>query len=370
LASASSSSASHCDRSHPVPFIPGDARGDGPATPAGPCPLDADLPSLDPLETARGSVPAFPSLPDPDQQHENQLHFRHSFWRLKRATIEATITDLAPYSHALRRFQNCGQNCWILECATEPGRYRLGCDRCRSRWCDACGQERRRTVAKNLCAKLCERFKLATPHIPCKHIRFLTLTLRSTTAPLVEQLDRLYSSFGKFRNRSRIKKSIRGGIAFLELSRNRETGAWHPHLHILFEGDYLPQVVARTTWHEITRDSYIVDIRQIRTIAEAAGYVVKYATKSIGANVWRDPNALRECMVALVGRRTFNAFGTWKCLSLARPAADDLDWNPVCSLNTLITRARSGERNAVLLLARLTKGPTNEPTDSDPHNTT
>jgi hypothetical protein len=219
-------------------------------------------------------------------------------------------------------------------------------------------------VAKNLMGKLVERFKLASPHVPCKHIRFLTLTLRANATPLKEQLDRLYSSFGKFRNRAKIKKCVRGGICFLELSRNRETGSWHPHLHILFEGDYLPQAVARDTWHEITGDSYIVDIRQIRTVGEACSYVVKYATKSIGANVWADPAALREAMVALVGKRTFNAFGTWKCFSLARPQADDLDWDPVCSLNTLYNRIAEGDPAAIKILNCLLKGSSDEPTES------
>jgi hypothetical protein len=150
----------------------------------------------------------------------------------------------------------------------------------------------------------------------------------------------------------------------LELSRNRETGAWHPHLHVLFEGNYLPHAVARDAWHSVTGDSYIVDVRAIRTVAQACGYVVKYATKATGANVWTHPESLHEAMISLVGRRTFNSFGTWRSLSLARPREDDLIWNPVCSLATLVARVRSGDLPSARILERLTKGLPDAPIES------
>lgn len=321
-------------------------------------------PLLDPLETARGSIPASNPGDTPETQESVEFAWRHGWWKRKRETVAAAIQKLATNSEILERFQQCGANCWVMVCTTDQGRHRLMCDRCRSRWCDACGQERRRTVTKNLITQLCTRYGLATPHAPCKQIRFLTLTMRSAATPLKEQLDRLYSCFGRFRNRAKIKKCIKGGIAFLELTRNRQTGTWHPHLHVLFEGEFLPHALASAIWREVTGDSFIVDIRAIRSVGEAAGYVVKYATKSVNANVWADPEALAEAMVALVGKRTFNSFGTWKPLKLARPIADDLDWEPVCSLKTLMNRARSGDRDSIMLLQTLFGGNNDEPTGS------
>jgi hypothetical protein len=287
--------------------------------------------------------------------------FRHSWWSKKRDAIRRAHEAIAPHSNATQRFNDCGRNCWVMECSTEPGRFRLSCDRCRSRWCDACAQDRRRTVTANLVTKLCERYKLANPAVPCKHIRFLTLTMKSAATPLKEQLDRLYSCWGRFRHRPQIAACIKGGIAFLELSRNRQTGHWHPHLHVLFEGEFLPHAVASKAWLAVTTDSFIVDVRAIRTVGEACGYVVKYATKAVSANVWADPEALKEAMVALVGKRTFNSFGTWRQFSLARPAADDLIWEPIMSLLNLVAKSRSGDIDAARILTKLTKGPTDEP---------
>lgn len=327
-------------------------------------------PSLDPTETPAGFIPVLPSDEERELARSWEIDFRHSFWWRKRLAVSSALFGLAPVSDQTRRFNECGKNSWLMECSTEPGRFRVASDRCRNRWCDACAQERRRVVTRNLITELVARYKLSSPAAKCPHIRFLTLTLKASTTPLKEQLDRLFSCFGRFRHRQKIAIAMKGGIAFLELSRNRETGAWHPHLHVLFEGDFLPHAVARSEWHAITGDSFIVDVRAIASVAVAAGYVVKYATKATGANVWTHPESLREAIIAMVGRRTFNAFGTWRSLSLARNRADDLIWHPVCTLASLVVRARSGDLEASRMLAKLVKGLPDDPTDSNARDPT
>jgi hypothetical protein len=65
---------------------------------------------------------------------------------------------------------------------------------------------------------------------------------------------------------------------------NEKTGEWHPHVHMLvLLNDWIDQE-AFETWHEITGDSYIVDVRKVKKskelgYAKAAAEVCKYALK-------------------------------------------------------------------------------------------
>jgi hypothetical protein len=102
-----------------------------------------------------------------------------------------------------------------------------------------------------------------------------------------------------------------GGVYFLELTFNERTALWHPHLHVIFEGAYLPHPVAKSTWLDVTADSFVVDVRALNGASGAAGYVTKYATKAVGASIWTNAGRLDEAMGALAGRRCFQTFGDW-----------------------------------------------------------
>jgi len=195
-------------------------------------------------------------------------------------------------------------------------------------------------------------------------MRFMTLTLKSSDQPLSEVLARLIKSFARLRRRKEIAERIRGGVWFLEITRNVETGRWHPHLHVLFQGDFLPQQILRRNWLDITKDSFIVDIRALRDSKQAAEYVCKYASKGCDSSVWRDEDALTEAMDALSARRTFSAFGTWKNLELSKPPTSDDNWEPVAPLWKVILDAQDGDDIARMILSHL-KGGRDEPLDTD-----
>lgn len=186
-----------------------------------------------------------------------------------------------------------------------------------------------------------------------RDLRLLTMTMAARPDPLDEQLSLLYKNFRTFRHRARIRKCMTGGIYFLELTYNERTLRWHPHLHVIFEGGYLPHAVAKEAWHEVTGDSWIVDIRSMNGATGAAGYVTKYATKSINSAVWAHPDRLDEAMQALAGRRTFQTFGDWHALNLSKLPDDDTAWEPMCTLATLIREARDGDMDSRRVLSGL-----------------
>jgi len=299
-----------------------------------------------------------------DHARRLEWNFRHSFWRERRQATYHVLHDLAargaiPAARA-QAFAACGRHATVLRHRTERHRYRVACWKCHDRLCEACQTERRRILCRNLMRQLADRGR----------IRLLTLTLRSSDHPLSQQIDRIYDCFRQFRRDPRIRPKMDGGLAFLELTRNEQTGLWHPHLHVLFTGDFLPHRLARAVWEHVTQDSYIVDVRSLTTPKSAATYVAKYASKALSPRVWRDPNALAEAALALCGRRTFLAFGSWTKMSLSRPdPTDDTadDWEEVGTLAEILTRANAGDEDARAIVRALRREDAARRGEAPPH---
>ena len=124
---------------------------------------------------------------------------------------------------------------------------------------------------------------------PGNQFRFITLTLRHTDTPLADKLDRLTACFKKLRNSKCWKETQTGGAVMIEVKYDRDTGEWHPHLHIVAEGFFLHHQDLSAAWHAITTDSFRVDIRAIKTTKDAAFYVAKYVSKGSNDDVYYTP---------------------------------------------------------------------------------
>ena len=65
----------------------------------------------------------------------------------------------------------------------------------------------------------------------------------------------------------------------------KKTKQWHPHIHIFaLLNEWIDQEELAETWHDITHDSYIVDIRRVKKTkehgyAKGVAEVCKYALK-------------------------------------------------------------------------------------------
>jgi hypothetical protein len=152
--------------------------------------------------------------------------------------------------------------------------------------------------------------------------RFLTLTLRSTNAPLADQLDRLIDCFRRLRRLNLWKTHVAGGVWAIEVTWSAERGQWHPHLHAIIDGTYLPWAALRDAWSAITGDSSIVDIRRCDDARDAARYISSYIGKL--ADVASLPEArVVEYAAALHRRRLSGTFGRSHASTLER--ATDLE---------------------------------------------
>lgn len=247
-------------------------------------------------------------------------------------------------NHALTAFDNCGAACTV-EWSKEEQRYRLRGSYCHSRHCQPCAKQKANIISRNLKAKL-----EATSDAD---YRFITLTLRHTETPLRDQIQRLYHSFRKLRA-SRIWKATQvGGSASLEVKWETKTRRWHPHLHVISQGNFLDKRDLSHEWHKATGDSFIADIRVIADAKSAAYYVGKYVTKGTNDDVWNDVDAAQEWLTATKGVRTCATFGKWRGFALTKFVPTTTDWQPIASLTRIHRAARNGENWAIGIMINL-----------------
>ena len=135
--------------------------------------------------------------------------------------------------------------------------------------------------------------------------------------------------------------------------RVRTRAEWHPHLHVIAEGNRIDQAELAAAWHQITGDSFKVDIRLVKTGADAAHYVAKYVTKGTVNDVWADANAAKEWIEATAGLRCCFTFGTWRGFKLLEKPSDDARWESLGLLTSIVQAARDGDRRSQEILARL-----------------
>jgi hypothetical protein len=188
-------------------------------------------------------------------------------------------------------------------------------------------------------------------HIRDRRVRFVTLTRRHSHAPLADQIDAVYEAFARLRRRAWWKDRVTGGAAFLEVKLSDRDGLWHPHLHLIVEGTFIPQRELSMEWLGVTCDSSIVDVRDCPTgdHSRVAAYVTKYVTKPASGCVYHNPEKLLEMMAAMKGRRLCLTFSSWRGLKLNDPPDPNPGkvWKPVGSIEQLARRAREGDERAL-----------------------
>jgi len=247
-----------------------------------------------------------------------QETFRHSGWAAERRRRAQALEKAFGCGPSLVAFCACGSRRWILRKKDDDNAFKAVPDTCRSPWCKPCYRSRSYVIRDRLAAKLDER-----------PVRFVTLTLRPDDNSLQFALDRLYQGFRRLRQRPVWKKRVTGGVAFLEVKIGRGSGKWHPHLHVLVQGRYLPQPDLAREWLAVTGDSHVVDVRLVRSKRQVLAYVTDYCTKVADLKCTHaaggqppadldDIDELVEAMRALKGRRRIITFGEWRTWRLLR----------------------------------------------------
>jgi Replication protein len=179
----------------------------------------------------------------------------------------------------------CGQYCYLAEF------------RCDDRLCALCGRHR--------VSRLLESYGGVLKEV--KNAKMVTVSMRSR--PLGElklAVKELWDAFSRLRHRS-IWKGVRGCIAALEVTFNVGSRTWHPHLHVLLDGDYIDWAVLRSAWYDCTRgEGNAVYIQRARAGWERE--LIKYVTKV--SALYRSSAAIDEFLRFARGRRFIRTYGT------------------------------------------------------------
>lgn len=232
----------------------------------------------------------------------------------------------------------------IAECSRHPclrhtasGRVYLSRDRCRCRHCPACSRLRAARAADRILHALRQ----------ADDLRLLTLTLASQDAPLAEQLDHLTASWRRLRQQRSWRVHCRGAIGTIQLTWSAERMQWHPHLHVIIDGDYWPQPQIVDAWKRASGGSTIIDIRPVRSRSAHARYIARYVVSPDGLGEWPG-DVVMEYVHAMRSRRAIISCGTMHGCGLPTRDTDD-EPSPsahLLSLRVLARGLRAGNGDA------------------------
>jgi hypothetical protein len=177
--------------------------------------------------------------------------------------------------------------------------------------------------------------------------RTIELTKRHLQAPLAFCIDDLWRCFKALRKTAVWKRHVKGGVGVLEITINEQDRTWHPHLHLVFDGQYFPYKLLSDAWEEVTGDSKIVYIQAVHDREKTANYVGRYLAKSISMETL-DAIEIREYAAALSGRRLVFTFGSVHNSNPdprkdAKPHGED---TPLLSVHRLTASANEGNVRA------------------------
>jgi len=275
---------------------------------------------------------------------KEELALRHGSWQNRRQQVRDALQNCRSGRSRLAAWDSCGSQAMLSW--HRSGQWVL-CQAfyCHDRFCYPCSKARSRRISENLSRKIAE-----------SGVRFLTLTLSSDRTPLTKQIDRLYRSFKTLRADEWWSRNVTGGAAFLEVTFSPVLGMWHPHLHPICQGNYLPQDVLSRKWLAITGNSPIVHIKAIPDSSVVANYVAKYAAKGMDDSVFGDASRLQEWIVSSSGRRLCSTFGNWRGWKLNEHTPLDMtEFKPIGSLTQVTRDAACGDALAIRTLNALRK---------------
>lgn len=159
---------------------------------------------------------------------------------------------------------------------------------------------------------------------------FLTLTVPNCAPKILsETIDNMQIAWHKLIHYKRFKVAVKGFFKALEITRNSDTGDYHPHFHVVIavskryfkQSQYISHDEWLKMWQKATKNNKItqVDVRRakqkmtkngqqaVKTLSSAIAEIAKYAVKSsdyiIGDDLDLMDKIVLELTSALHGRR-------------------------------------------------------------------
>lgn len=273
------------------------------------------------LSETNGNTLHIPSL-DTDQQvdikvREFQRVSRRNGerWNARTTTKREIIGRLEKISQKdALRMKQCCSIFKIRTCGQHTIKY-YPTFRCKKNYCPDCAAERAARIARQTEARIVEAMKLVQG-------RLCLMTLTMKNAPTLDGgLARLKKAFTNFKRKQAFKQHIKGYFGGFEFTYNPKTNDFHVHLHlIVLRGAFWNQSDISDAWREVTGDSFIVDIRQVRDLHKGVKELCKYIVKPLDLRTMPDER-FREVVGMKKGTRMFISGGCFYNVKLDE--ADD-----------------------------------------------
>jgi len=126
----------------------------------------------------------------------------------------------------------------------------------------------------------------------------------------------------KQRGRGSVLDGVLGAVWSYEFKRGKNSGLWHPHLHMIALAEVEPcKYRLSGEWREITGDSFIVDVRQIDQADPVSGFleVFKYAVKFSDQSA---PDTVHAWRI-LKGKRLLDSAGCFRGVKVPESLTDE-----------------------------------------------
>jgi plasmid rolling circle replication initiator protein Rep len=126
----------------------------------------------------------------------------------------------------------------------------------------------------------------------------------------------------KQRGRGSCLDGVVGAVWSYEVKRGSGSGSWHPHLHMIALAEVQPDAhQLAQEWHQITGDSFRVDVRPISPEDPVSGFieVFKYAVKFSD----QEPADTVHAWQTLRGKRLLASSGVFRAVDVSDELTDD-----------------------------------------------
>lgn len=152
------------------------------------------------------------------------------------------------------------------------------------------------------------------------NLRYVVLSERNSEN-LEEGIASLLAAWSRLRRSVQWKRRVKGVILVLEVTYNRESRTWHPHLNLLIEGEYFPFELLNKIWIKVTdgdgRGSHI-QAADTNSAFELVKYTLKVAERTTDEQgepsvrlILDRPEALDEFLSATYSLRLIRTYGTF-----------------------------------------------------------
>lgn len=142
---------------------------------------------------------------------------------------------------------------------------------CGDRLCRVCKE-------KNYFALLRRYLPLIKKTSPFR-LKQITLTYRNFPYLANREVRHLVADFRQLRKTDFWRSRVRGGLAVIECKHRNDKVGWNIHIHILVDSLFISVRQLSSVWFNITKHSYIVDVRSEGNSKRSVYHLLKYFLK-------------------------------------------------------------------------------------------